>query len=75
MKRSELKALYIKRMGELVARRGMSKCDALQSAHRPLIDEVESAHNSHMDASVHVGMIYRELLASGDYGKKKRGKK
>ena len=75
MKRSDLKALYIKRIQELTRRYKMSKYEALQRAYRPLIKEVTPLHNNWMDAAVHVGMVCRELMACEGYEKKKKRRK
>ena len=70
MKGEELKALYIKRMQELMQRHKMSKAQALSRAYKPLIQEVTPLHKNSMDAALHVAMVSSELEADG-YGKKK----
>ena len=75
MKEAELKALYIKRMQELIQQSGMLKYQALSAAYRPLIREVTPLHNSSMAAAISVAMVYRELSEVDGYGKKRKGKK
>ena len=74
MKEAELKALYIKRMQELMQQYKISKHQALSAAYRPLIQEVTPLHTSSMAAAVNVAMVYRELSEVDGYGKKKKGK-
>ena len=69
MKQEELKALYIKRMQELMQRHKMSKHQALNKVYKPLIREVTPLHKNSMDAALHVAMVSSELEADG-YGKK-----
>ena len=71
MEESELKALYIKRMQELMQQYKISKYQALSSVYRPLIQEVTPWHTSSMAAAVSVAIVYRELSEVDGYGKKK----
>lgn len=72
MKDAELKALYIKRVQELTQRHRVSKRRALNFAYRPLIQEVTPLHDCSMAAAISVAIVYSELLATGEYGKKKK---
>ena len=74
MEEAELKALYIKRMQELIRQHGASKHQALGSVYRPLIEEVTPWHTSSMAAAVSVAMVYRELSEADGYSKKKKRK-
>ena len=74
MKEAELKALYIKRMQEVMQQYKISKHQALSAAYRLLIQEVTPLHTSSMAAAVSVAMVYRELSEADGYGKKKKGK-
>lgn len=74
MKEAELKTLYIKRMHELMQSHKISKNQALNSVYKPLIQEVTPLHTSSMAAAVNAGIVYRELVATGEYDKKRKGK-
>ena len=74
MKEAELKALYIKRIQELMQQYKISKYQALSAVYRPLIQEVTPLHTNSMAAAVSVAMVYRELSEADGYSKKKKRK-
>lgn len=74
MKEAELKALYIRRIQELMQQYKLLKYQALSAAYRPLIEEVTPLHTSSMAAAVSVAIVQRKLIATGKYDKKQRSR-